>query len=370
MIYKPILCLLLLLVPDLVFAQEMSPIVVHTGKPVPSTVRTGEIFRVTYRAEFYDNVIIVDSDMEKENVSGVVSPFEVVDLVIANLPDRGDSDTGIIHVRDYTYSFRIIHPEKGDKKLPTFNFIWVEKQAGVLEADAIDLGQKREMTTDEIGIRYVSSPVKPPAMGIRDRISFTMPIWPADTVRRLGYGIVVALAALLFVNVNLWLRSSKYRNNIVREKDMAKTGISGSVSELVISASYARRELVNGLNLLLKDESVITPSVEMEKKVHKLLLSYLLVMFRDLPVNLTSANTPTEMIKELESVGSNKIGAMFKGLSQLSAVLVNLDDDIELNANTRFANQVYGINSIIKIANSAPFRGRIYRFFAFVFGRF
>lgn len=79
--YKLLFCVFVLLIATPVVAQEFSPIVVETGKPTPSVVKTGEPFRVTYRAKFFDTVVISEEQMQPDNI--VLDKVEVIGLDIA-----------------------------------------------------------------------------------------------------------------------------------------------------------------------------------------------------------------------------------------------------------------------------------------------
>jgi len=68
--YKKLLAVgLVILIATWASTQEMSPIVVETGDPVPSVVRTGELFTVTYRAKYTDAVLIVEEYMQLSSLA-------------------------------------------------------------------------------------------------------------------------------------------------------------------------------------------------------------------------------------------------------------------------------------------------------------
>src|SRR3989344_5936093 len=185
--YKLMAFAAVLLIGTPAFGQETSPIIIKTGQPTPSVVRTGELFKVTYQAQFYDEFLVVEEQMQPENI--VAEPFEVVKLEVVLLPDHGDDSMGIIHTKDFIYTFRIIKPEKGDKKIPPFNFIWVLKKAGTTEANAKDGNELKEMPTEEVGVRYVYSPIKPPSLNIRDEMDFPLFKYRATSLVKFGYSV-------------------------------------------------------------------------------------------------------------------------------------------------------------------------------------
>src|SRR3989344_1897140 len=127
--YKFLWGVFVLLIATPVLAQEFSPIVIKTGKPTPSVVKSGEPFKIIYRAEFFDTVLISEDQMQPESLA--LEKIEVIGLEIDKNPfDRPKNDTlGFVNVWDFTYTFRIIQPEKDLYKVPSFNFIWVEKRS-------------------------------------------------------------------------------------------------------------------------------------------------------------------------------------------------------------------------------------------------
>src|SRR3989344_3465673 len=209
--YKLLVCVFFLLVATPTLAQEFSPIVVETGKPAPSIVKSGEPFKVTYRAKFFDTVLIYEEQMQPDNLA--LETIEIIGLEVNKNPfDRPENDTlGFINVWDFTYTFRIIQPEKKVYKIPSFNFIWVEKKAGVTIDETKDKEKPKEMPTEEVGVGYVSTVVKPPSLDIRDEIDFSSPLPTGYKLRRWAYGVI---GISLFVVVVILFRLAKFSKTL------------------------------------------------------------------------------------------------------------------------------------------------------------
>ena len=166
--YKLFFCVFVLLIATPVLAQEFSPIVVETGKPIPSVVKSGEPFKITYRVKFLDTVLIYEEQMQPDSLT--FEKVEVIGLEVdKNLLERPENDSlGFVTVWDFIYTFRIIQPEKGEYKIPPFNFVWAEKRAGVTVEETKGKEEPKELPTEEVGVSYVSSVIEPPQLDIRD----------------------------------------------------------------------------------------------------------------------------------------------------------------------------------------------------------
>src|SRR3989344_2981659 len=192
--YKFLWGVFVLLIATPVLAQEFSPIIIETGKPTPSIVKSGEPFKITYRAKFFDTVLIYEDQMQPESLA--LEKIEAIALVIEPKERQYDDTLGFVNVWDFTYTFRIIQPEKGIYKIPSFNFIWVEKKAGVTVEETKDKEKPMEMPTEEVGIGYVSvvrpadKVVKPPPLDIRDEQKFASPIADGVVLRQWAYGVM------------------------------------------------------------------------------------------------------------------------------------------------------------------------------------
>src|SRR3989344_8815842 len=104
--YKILFCALVVLISTPTWAQEFSPIVIETGKPTPSVVRSGEPFKITYRAKFFDTVLIDEDQMQPESLA--LEKIEAIALSIEPKERQYDDTLGFVNVWDFTYTFRII----------------------------------------------------------------------------------------------------------------------------------------------------------------------------------------------------------------------------------------------------------------------
>ena len=101
--YKLLVCVFVLLVATPVLSQEFSPIVVETGKPVPSVVKSGEPFKVTYRAKFFDTVLIYEEQMQPDNLA--LEKIEVIGLEVDKNPF--DRNTDLFNLKKSRVCFKI-----------------------------------------------------------------------------------------------------------------------------------------------------------------------------------------------------------------------------------------------------------------------
>src|SRR3989344_3495259 len=227
--YKFLWGVFVLLIATPVLAQEFSPIVVETGKPTPSVVKSGEPFKITYRAKFFDTVIISEEQMQPENIA--LDKIEVIGLEIAK--ERVNNDTlGFINVWDFTYTLRIIQPQKAVYKISSFNFIWIEKKAGVTVEETKDKEKTREKPTDEVGINYVSSIVKPPPLDIRDGITFVSPVADGVVWRRWAYGVIGFASLLVIIIV---FRFAKYHKTQQSQEAGQEVDVETAEDEVAVS---------------------------------------------------------------------------------------------------------------------------------------
>ncbi len=274
--YKLLLCAFILLIATPALAQEFSPIVVETGKPTPSIVKSGEPFKITYRAKFFDTVLIYEEQMKPDNLA--LEKVEVIGLEVAK--ERISNDTlGFVNVWDFTYTFRIIQPDKGVKKIPSFNFVWVLKKAGVTVEEAKDKEKPREMATEEVGVSYVSSVsgVKPPSLDIRDVMNFISPIVNGSVLRRWAYGVIGTSFLLAVIVVFRFARYSKARQSQEAGREAAENSEDDVVInvEPILSPKQARRKFLRELKNLRAGSRL-----DLMKKVRPLVRELILVELR------------------------------------------------------------------------------------------
>lgn len=337
--YKLIALAAVLLIGTPVSAQETSPIVIKTGQPTPSAVRSGESFKVTYRAEFYDEVLIIEEQMQPENV--VAEPFEAIKLEIVSLPDRGDDSTGVIHIKDFVYTFRIIKPEKSEKKIPSFNFIWVIKKAGTTQTDAKEGNELREIPTEEVGVRYVYSPVKPPPMNIRDEMNFPSFGWNGWTFRKYAYGTIAGSVLLSLLAVAVLVYFGKTKAGKVSGNKSGGTAVDATV-EIVSSVlpKKARKKFLQELRKLLGAKSDDISLRKLEARIFALLREFILVELSGTPVKASVSDTPSELLNRLKILGAKQkkaMGLRYAVFTCLTGRLRNYYEDIESGQTAHFS---------------------------------
>ena len=160
--------LVLLAIPLTSRSQENSRLIVETLRStVPTTVRSGEPFSQTYRIKFLDSpdgkeVIILENEMTADKIP-VSSEFEVLGRT---LEKRKDGDE---NVWDLTYTFRVISPKKGPKKIPKFVIRWAIKEPGKSNEEA---KEQTHIETSEVLINYVPTTTADPYLDIRDKLDF------------------------------------------------------------------------------------------------------------------------------------------------------------------------------------------------------
>lgn len=358
--YKLVSLGMVLLIGTPVFTQEMSPIIIKTGQPTPSVVRSGELFKVVYRAEFYDEVLIIQEQMQPENI--VAEPFEAVKLEVLSLPDHGDSSKGIIHIREFIYTFRIIKPEKGDKKIPPFNFIWVEKKAGTTEANAKEEHELKEIPTEEVGVRYAYSPVKPPPLNIRDEMNFPFFKWSGETLRWYGYATIMASSSLSLVIMLTWVYFGKTKDGKVSEKNSGEI-VAGIAAEVIpdVLPKKARKKFLLELNKLLRNKDIDNPSLELEKKVYAFLSELVLAELSGAPIKASTSDTPGELHGRLTSVGTRHeqmMGPKYRVFSHLTGKMKDYYEDIESGQLTNFSEPRSEVQTLVNIVRGQTFMER------------
>ncbi|MBI3274046.1 MAG: hypothetical protein HYZ69_02785 [Candidatus Colwellbacteria bacterium] len=340
--YKVISCAVaVLLISTPVLAQELSPIIVEAGKPVPSIVRSGESFEVTYRVRYTDIVLIVEEQMrfsdllltedkdgpEKEPPINV----EVSRLVVGEIHRVGNEDEGFFNVQDFTYSFRIINERKGRYKIPSFDFIWVEKKAGVTAAEAKEKEELRKFPTDEVGIAYVSTIVKPPPLDIRDQTRFEGFVSLADKLTYSAYGII--FLSILFTLITLIRFFRHPRAQKVGEKDSVEPSNTQPDKILDTLPFKTRKEVVRELKKFLRSPRILAEPSDLERKTVVLLRGLIIGELFGEPVQALASDTPSELRSKLVNLESKQIKALgtvaHKTFLSISNKLQNFYEDME-----------------------------------------
>lgn len=345
--YKLLVCALVLLIATPVLAQEFSPIVIETGKPTPSVVKSGEPFNVTYRAKFVDTVLIYEEQMKPENLA--LDKIEATGLKVSK--ERVGNDTlGFINVWDFTYTFRIIQPEKGVYKIPPFNFIWVDKRAGVTEQEAKNKEEPKEFSTEEVGISYVPSLVKPPLLDIRDEINFVSPIADGAVLRRWAYGVMGVTLLLSVAILFRFSRQSKMlKSQEVSFQEIGTETADGDgvvVLEPFLTSREARKKFLGELKTL-RDETQL-PIKYLEKKLHGFVRAFLLAELRGTIRASMSESEIYTKLNGLDDKQKKQIGSKYAIMAGLARRLKTYQEDID--SDKCFLNvmvEIYDLESVV-----------------------
>jgi len=346
--YKRLLAVgLVILIATWVSTQEMSPIIIETGDPIPSVVRTGELFTVTYRAKYTDAVLIVEEHMQLSSLA-LINSEEKIDQVIAGLRQEnpapgsaevvnldigkkyriGSDDKGYLNIQDFTYTFRIIGPGKGNKKIPTFDFIWVDKNAGTTEDGAKEKEELRKFPTDEVGISYVTSVVKPPVPDIHDEIDFPAYRWSGNYLRQTAYGAMSLSFILVFATVYVFVKKISVQK-IAYEK-IAENAEPENVAEtsVILPTKQARKRIIRELGKLLSGSLVVGD----EKKVCSLLREFMISELQKSPVRTSLAESPNALyarLVNLDDKGKHKFRRTYPIVLTLALKMRDYYEDME-----------------------------------------
>ena len=366
--YKLLVCVFVLLVATPVLSQEFSPIVVETGKPVPSVVKSGEPFKVTYRAKFFDTVLIYEEQMQPDNLA--LEKIEVIGLEVNKNPfDRPENDTlGFINVWDFTYTFRIIQPEKKVYQVPSFNFIWVEKNAGVTEDETKEKEKPREMPTAEVGVGYVSSIVKPPPLDIRDEMIFDSPLPDGYKLHRWAYSVIFGAILTFALVVFRFFRDSKIRQS--QEAGQEEAGIEIVEDDPVVNTEpilppkQARKKFLKELKKL--DGEARYPTLDLEKKIR---LGVRLLLLAELRGTIRASMTGNEICAKLNGLDAKQKKQMRPGYEyalDLAQRLKRYQGDIDsgrcfLDAVTEIAELREAVSGLKLHRRFMSFVGRLVR---------
>lgn len=346
--YKLVFCAFVLLIATPAQTQEFSPIVVETGKPTPSVVRSGEHFKVTYRAKFFDTVVIYEEQMKPDNLA--LEKIEVIGLEVVK--ERMSNDTlGFVNVWDFTYTFRIIQPDKGVKKVPSFNFVWVLKKAGVTAEEVKDKEKPREMPTEEVGVDYVSSIVKPPPLDIRDGINFVSPVASGVALRRGAYGVIVT--SFLFA-IFVLFRFSKYSK--VKQlgeagqeagAEVAEDGF-GVNTESILSPKQARKKFLEDLKKLQGEMQL--------PKIRLLVRTLVLAELRGTIRDSMSANEIYAKLSGLNARQRKQVGSKYAVMTDLVRRLKDYQEHID--SGKCFLNPVKEVDELKEMVSGLKLHKR------------
>jgi len=367
--YKLLVCVFVLLIATPILAQESSPIIVETGKPMPSVIKSGEPFKVTYRAKFLDTVVIKEEDMQPGDLA--LEKFEVIGLEInKNTFNRPkDDNLGFVNVWDFIYTFRIIQPEKGEYKIPPFNFYWVPKKAGTTEEEAKEKEKPREFLTEEVGIVYVSSIAKPPFLDIRDEIGFILPISDGIVWRRWAYGVMGAASLLVLIILFRFVRYSDNRQSQVTKEDVGVEASEDGVMVVgvgpIFSPKQARSRFFKEIKKMQSEAKY--PILDLEKKLRFLARELLLAELRETIRDSMSENEIYAKLTGLDVKHKKLIGSKYAVMVDLARRLKRYQEDIDLGTCT--INIVKEVVELRVVVSGLSFYKRFLFFVKNLFGR-
>lgn len=311
-------------------AGRVSPLVVETEKPSLTVVKSGEPFRQTYRVKFLDlkergkEIIVLTDKMQPGNV--VFSPFEALGLEVRK------SAVGKENIWDFTYTLRIIGPEKKEYSIPQIKFYWVLKDIGA----KLEEVKAQESETEEVKIKYVSAITREKNLGIRDKINLGN-----FKIRSYALKIGSALVSLLF----LWLSCRK----IFRRDRSNKQSVSAEKKSQSRRQAYrmARRK-IQELELLLKksggaeadDKKALMEYVRLLADIQKI------VLFAELPDELRSY-TAAEIRNYALTLPHNKFNGGLSALAEKYAAY----EEILVSGNIQpvdLRSEIHNLEEVIK----------------------
>lgn len=376
--------ILLISTPSAIFAQKMSPIIVKTGKPVPSVVRSGEPFKITYQVTYTDAVLIIEEQMrlgsltlvpvdeknkpksasaEQETVN---IEAEVTDLVIGEKVRDGSDEMGFVNVQDFTYTFMVINEQKGNYELPSFNFIWVKKEAGATVAEAKDKEELKEFPTKEVGISYVSSIVRPPTVDIRDASRFYNFETLAGRAPFLAYGTIGLASLLALITVARF-----YRQPMAQKTDDNKDAVENINEDVIDTATPAlslrksRKKFLRCLKALENELKSVGEDNETAsaagKNLYSLVRMLILAELSDGTVKVSNAHTPKEMCEYLTGLNgkqSKQLGHKYAAILELARKSKNYYESME--SGGRFADLENEISELRRIVENIERQEKLY----------
>lgn len=347
--------ILLISTPFEIFAQKMSPIIIKTGKPIPSVVRSGEPFQITYQATYTDAVLIIEEQMRFNSLTLTVEDeknklkptpteqetvsveAEIIDLVIGEKIRDGSEETGFKNVQDFTYTFMIISEHKGSYKIPSFNFVWVKKGAGTTIAEAKDKEELKEFPTKEVGISYITSIVRPPTIDVRDSFNYDSFELLAGRMLKVTHGAIgLAFLAALFLLAKFYRQPKAQKAD--EHKNAAEDVVDGIADTAMPSHSLnkTRKKFFQELNALEKEFKSLGINWETwdlaAVKLYQIVRMLILAELSEGPVRVSDAQTPKEIFKYLSGLNNEQkkhLGRRHDRLLELSRRLRNYYESAE-----------------------------------------
>lgn len=371
-----LVAVLLISTPPAIFSQQMSPIIVETGPPVPSVVKSGEPFRITYKVKYTDAVVVLEDYMRLDSLA-LVAPeseekpdaknvsaakAEVLNVEIGEVVRDGSDEKGFINVQNFIYTFIIIG-DHGEYKVPSFDFVWVEKEAGATVAEVKEARELQKFPTDEAGVVYVSTIVRPPTPFIREGIRFDSLAVFAQRAPMLAYGVIMFFSAIAFVVVVRFFRQPAVPESETAADDIGTEDPPAAYEGTpVLPARKARRKFLRELKML--ERKVNTSSFsgkETVENLYSLVRTLILSELAQGPVRAYDSDSPSRICKQLESFSDKQkkqLGRKYGVSIELAGRLKNYYENIESGAGG-FENPEKEIRSLKSVVENIDLRMRV-----------
>ncbi len=303
--------------PNSMESREDSFVEIETLELEPTVIKTGDLFRQTYRVRFPDLVakgkelIILEDRMVPENLP--VHPFEGVSLEIEKRLIEGE------HIWDFEYGFRLISPDKKIHILPRFSFFYLVRDLGEDVEDA----EVQQIDTGESLVRYVTTIIDVPVLDIRD----TIELGSFSTRARVFRVIAWAVAPIpLLVWFLLLVRLARSPKTVSLEQQQEADELQRIESMIPVPPSIweARRNLRRQVRAL-EEMPVSNNGIELRDIERSLVISGREYLQAELP-ELNTGDTPKDIQRHVESL---KEGSRKEALQALASRLVIYQRDLE-----------------------------------------
>jgi hypothetical protein len=327
--YKPIGLFLIILIATPVFGQDVSPLIVETLKPTPTSVKTGETFVQLYRIRFIDrsNEGIEITINEQNLNSKVLGDFEVLNFCIDKGEDNNDCaglGGGTIqrnfleHIWYLKYTLRIVNHKKGPNKIPPLTINWTEKFIGRNDDQA---EVKSFDTQEEVYVNYVTTLTEDPRLDIRDGFDFGSFSGQAFRYEVAYRVLIIGMPILWLLWLVLYLRSPAPEVKSSPAMSLATNQlIAGSACYETVSKKQALRALKRNIKQLsaMADEDKFDGSV-----IWPVLTDSLMDFLRVSVPGSTVGMTPSDILSHIKNNKEHK--------SDASALLILAGKAVEYN---------------------------------------
>ena len=184
------------------------------------------------------------------------------------------------------------------------------------------------MPTEEVGVSYVSSIVKPPPLDIRDEINFVSPVASGMVLRRWAYGVMGTSSLLVvFVLLRFFKRSKASESQELEHESGAETSEEDVVGnrEPILSPKQARRKFLRELHKLRAESRL-----DLMKKIRSHVRSLLLAELQGTIRNSMSENEIYAKLSGLDVKQVKQIGSKYVAMLDLARRLKGYQEDIDL----------------------------------------